>query len=73
MVAVATWSSRLRDWKVRFNCDKEAVANAWQRMSAKHPQTVALLRHLFLLAGQNNFQCTLSMCRERRMLLVISY
>ena len=55
VVAAATWSNRLRGRKVMFNCDNKAVVDAWKRMSAKHPQIVALLRKLFLIAAQNNF------------------
>ena len=50
-----TWHPRLRGKKICFNCDNEAIVNAWKKKSAKHPHLVALFRHLFLVAARSNF------------------
>ena len=55
VAATMTWCNRLRGRKVRFNCDNEAIVKAWQNKSAKHPQLVTLLRHLFMIAARSNF------------------
>ena len=55
VAATMTWSSKLRGRRVRFHCDNEAIVLSWQRKSAKQPQLVALLCHLFLIAAISNF------------------
>ena len=58
--AATTWAPRLCGKRLRFFCDNEAIVNAWQRKSAKHPQLADLLRRLFLCAAKHNFTLALT-------------
>ena len=55
LAATLTWGHLWYRKRIRFFCDNLAVVEAWQNMSAKHPQLLTLLRLLLLHAAQHNF------------------
>lgn len=60
LAATATWGDQWSGKKIRFNCDNQAVVNAWQSKAPKNHNLANLFRKLFLLAAKNNFNVSIT-------------
>ena len=58
VAAALTWGHCWSGQRIRFLCDNQAIVAAWQNKSAKHPEILALLRHLFMHAARLNYTAT---------------
>ena len=55
VAAALTWGNHWLRKRICFYCDNQAIVQAWEGKSSKHPKLTSLMRLLFLTAAQNNF------------------
>ena len=59
LVACATWGKRLVGKKILVNCDNTAIVESVNKGSCKCPAIMSLIRELFFVAANHNFECKL--------------
>ena len=59
VTAARTWGHCWMGRRIVFHCDNMAIVNAWSHKSSRDPAISSLLRTLFLVAAQDNFNVSL--------------
>ena len=60
LAAATTWAKELKNLRITFFCDNQAIVHTWQNKSSKHPAISDLLRRLFFVAATHNFSVSMS-------------
>ena len=60
LAAATTWAKELKNLRIKFFCDNQAIVHTWQNKSSKHPAISDLLHRLFFVAATHNFSVAMS-------------